>query len=161
MGKSTKFIAAVVLIVAAVAYLIVSSTADTARYFLTIEELTAMGPNAIDRPVTISGVVARDTLVYDPAQPRVTFTIVQVPADPKTVARAGGPAAVAEAALDNPHAPRLDVVYPGVKPDALASGVQPIIRGCLAQDGHFYAEEVLLKCPTRYQEAAPDQAGPP
>ena len=161
MGGSVKFIAAGVLIVAAVAYLIVSTTADTAHYFLTIEEVTAMGSDAIDRPVTISGAVARDTLVYDPAQPQVTFAIVQVPADPQAVARAGGAAAAVQAALDDSDAPRLEVVYAGSKPDGLTSGVQPILRGRLGRDGRFYAEEILLKCPSRYQEAAPARGESP
>jgi cytochrome c-type biogenesis protein CcmE len=29
----------------------------------------------------------------------------------------------------------------------------------MGADGVFYAEELLLKCPTRYEEAVPEQAG--
>jgi cytochrome c-type biogenesis protein CcmE len=28
----------------------------------------------------------------------------------------------------------------------------------MQQDGRFYADEVLLKCPTRYEEGVPDEA---
>jgi cytochrome c-type biogenesis protein CcmE len=114
---------------------------------------------AIARPVTISGVVLGDTLVYDPSKPQVLFAIAQVPADPEEVAQAGGISAVLQAAMDDPDAPRLDVVYDDVKPDLLEGGVQAIIRGHLAQDGRFHADEILLKCPSRYQEDASDQAG--
>jgi len=34
----------------------------------------------------------------------------------------------------------------------------PIIRGQLRADGRFYADEVLLKCPTRYEDQLPEQA---
>ncbi len=155
----TKFIFAGVLIVAAVVYLIVSNTGSTARYFLTIEELQAMGGRAVGRNLTVSGAVLGDTIVYDPGIPRLTFTIVHVPGDPKEVERAGGLAAVLHAAVNNPNAPRLEVVYNGVKPDLLKHESQAIIRGQLGEDGRFYADELLLKCPTRYQEEVPEQAG--
>lgn len=159
MQGEGKFVFAGLLILAAVVYLIVSNTGSTAHYFLTIEELRAMGDRAIGRNLTVSGAVLGESIVYDPAIPRVTFTIVQVPADPKEVARAGGLAAVLHAAVNNPDASRLEVVYNGVKPDLLKHESQAIIRGHLGEDGRFYADEVLLKCPTRYQEAVPGQAG--
>lgn len=154
-----KFVFAGLLILAAVVYLIVSNTGSTAHYFLTIEELRAMGDRAIGRNLTVSGAVLGESIVYDPAIPRLTFTIVQVPADPKEVQRAGGLAAVLHAAVNDPDAPQLEVVYNGVKPDLLKHESQAIIRGHLGEGGRFYADEVLLKCPTRYQEAVPEQAG--
>jgi cytochrome c-type biogenesis protein CcmE len=159
MGINAKFIVAGLVVVAAVTYLIVSSTGSTARYFLTVEELRAMGNEALARPATISGVVLGDTLIYDPSKPQVLFTIAQVPADPKEVAQAGGLSAVLQAAVTDPDAPRLEVVYDDVKPDLLKGGVQAIIRGHLAQDDRFHADEILLKCPSRYHEGGPDQAG--
>jgi len=159
MAGKGKFIFAGLLILAAVVYLIVTNTGSTAHYFLTIEELRAMGDRAIGRNLTVSGAVLGDSIVYDPTIPRVTFTIVQVPADPKEVERAGGLAAVLHAAVNDPDAPRLEVVYNNVKPDLLKHESQAIIRGHLGEDGRFYADEVLLKCPTRYQEAVPEQAG--
>jgi cytochrome c-type biogenesis protein CcmE len=159
MAGKGKFIFAGLLILAAVIYLIVSNTGSTAHYFLTIEELRAMGDRAIGRNLTVSGAVLGDSIVYDPTIPQVTFTIVQVPADPKEVERAGGLAAVLHAAVNDPDAPRLEVVYNNVKPDLLKHESQAIIRGHLGEDGRFYADEVLLKCPSRYQEAVPEQAG--
>lgn len=160
MANKTKFIFAGLLIVAAVAYLIVSSTGSTANYFLTIEELQAMGNDAAGRNVTVSGAVLGDTIVYDPSEsPQVTFTVVQIPGDPEEVERAGGLAKVLHDAVNNPSAPRLEVVYYDVKPDLLQNEAQAIMRGQLGEDGRFYADEVLLKCPTRYEEEVPEQAG--
>ena len=157
MAGRTKFVVAGLLIVAAAAYLIVSSTGSTARYFLTIDELRAMGQDATGRRATISGAVLGDTIDYDAARPRVTFTIVQVPADPDEVERAGGLSKVLHDAVTNPAAARLDVVYDDVKPDLLQHESQAIIRGQLREDGRFEADEVLLKCPTKYEEGVPDQ----
>jgi cytochrome c-type biogenesis protein CcmE len=52
----------------------------------------------------------------------------------------------------------MDVVYEDVKPDLLQHASQAIIRGQLGGDRRFYADEVLLKCPTRYEEGLPGQA---
>ncbi len=158
MGGKGKFVVAGLMIVAAVVYLIVSSTGSTARYFLTVEELEEMGAEAYDRNVTVSGAVLGDTIDYDSSVPRVTFTIVQVTSDPQEVERAGGLAAVLEAAVSDADAPRLEVVYEDVKPDLLQHETQAIIRGQMGPDGRFYAEEVLLKCPTKYEEGVPGQA---
>ncbi|MBN1954789.1 MAG: cytochrome c maturation protein CcmE [Anaerolineae bacterium] len=161
MQNNAKFVVAGLLIAAAVVYIIVSSTGSTAHFFLTIEELRAMGDGAVGRNITISGAVLGDTIVYDSSVPRVTFTVVQVPADPKEVERAGGLAMVLHEAVNDPDAPRLEVVYEDVKPDLLQHEAQAILRGQLGEDGRFYADEVLLKCPTRYEEDVPDQVEEP
>lgn len=160
MAGRAKFLVAGLLIVAAVIYLIVSNTGSTASYFLTVEEVLAMGGEAVGRNVTVSGAVLGETITYDPSLPRVTFTIVQVPGDPWEVERAGGLAAVLHAAVSDPNAPRLQIVYDDVRPDLLVNEAQAIIRGRLGEDGRFYADEVLLKCPSRYEEEIPAQAGP-
>jgi cytochrome c-type biogenesis protein CcmE len=159
MRGKTKFLIAGVLIVAAVVYLVISSTATTAHFFMTIQELQAMGQEAVGRKVTVSGAVLGDTIVYDASVPRVTFAIVQVPGDPKEVERAGGLAKVLHDAVGNSTAPRLEISYKGVKPDLLQHEAQAIMRGHLGDDGRFYADEVLLKCPTRYQAEVPAQQG--
>ena len=159
MAGKTKFVAAGLMIVAAVVYLIVSSTGSTAHYFLTIEEVQTTGNENVGKNLTISGAVLGDTIVYDSSAPQVTFTVVQMPGDPKEVERAGGLAAVLNAAVNDSAAPRLEVVYDDVKPDLLQHEAQAIMRGQLGDDGRFYADEVLLKCPTRYEEDVPEQVG--
>ena len=159
MQNKTTFIVAGLLIVAAVVYLIISSTGTTAQYFLTVEELIAMGDDALNRNITVSGAVLGDTIDYDAMGPRVTFTIVQVPGDPKEVERLGGLAQVLHDATQNANADRLEIVYNSVKPDLLQNEAQAIVRGEMGEDGKFYADDLLLKCPTRYEEEVPEQAG--
>jgi cytochrome c-type biogenesis protein CcmE len=154
MRNKGTFIVAGLLVVAAVVYLMVTSTGSTARYFLTIEELQALGAEAQERQVTVSGAVLGESIDYDASRPRVAFTIVQVPADPQEVEAAGGLATVLREAVNDPDAPRLQVIYEGIRPEALQHERQAIVRGQLTEEGAFLAEELLLKCPSRY-EAAP------
>ena len=158
MAGKTKYAVAGLLIVAAVAYLIVSSTGSTAHYFLTIEELAAMEGGAGERSVTVSGAVLGESINYDSSIPQVTFTVVQMPGDPEEIERGGGLSAVLHRAVGDANAPRLEIVYDDVKPDLLQHEAQAIARGHLGEDGRFYADEVLLKCPSRYEEEIPDQA---
>jgi cytochrome c-type biogenesis protein CcmE len=45
-----------------------------------------------------------------------------------------------------------------VLPDLLTHEAQAIVTGELGADGVFYASELLLKCPSRYEEAVPGQS---
>jgi cytochrome c-type biogenesis protein CcmE len=51
----------------------------------------------------------------------------------------------------------MDVVYKGAPPDMLKEEAQAILTGSLQDDGSFLAEEILLKCPSKYEEVLPEQ----
>jgi len=59
--------------------------------------------------------------------------------------------------VSDPNSSRLEIVFDDIKPDLLQHEAQAIVRGQLGEDGRFYADEVLLKCPTRYEEDVPGQ----
>jgi cytochrome c-type biogenesis protein CcmE len=156
-ANRTKFLIGGTLIVAAILFLIVSSTRNTAQYFLTVEELYAMGDEAIGRGLKVEGVVDGDTIEYDARTLTLRFSIVHIPGDLDEIERLGGLAEAAQQALIDPEAPRLPVVINGPKPDLLQDRAQAIITGQLSPEGIFIGEEVLLKCPTRYESEIPLQ----
>ena len=152
-----KFIAGGLLIIAAVAYLIVTSTQASAQYFLTVDELMAKGASVNNRELRISGAVMGDTIKYDQQTLTLTFTIASIPGDNNQIEAQGGLAKVLHEAVVDPGRTHLQVVYNGVKPDLLRDEAQAIITGHMGADGMFYAQELLLKCPTKYEEAVPKQ----
>ena len=158
MGR-TKFLVGGVLILAAVVYLIVSSTQANAEYFMTINELKAKGSAMTDQNLRVSGAVVGDTIQYDPQTLTLRFEVANVPGDNKEIDAEGGLGAVLHAAVIDPARARIQVVYSGPKPDLLKNEAQAIMTGHLDSDGIFHADELLLKCPTKYQEAVPNQAG--
>src|SRR3970040_961659 len=85
-----KFIIGGLLIVAAIAYLIFTSTQASAQYFLTVEELVARGDSVAGRDVRVSGVVLGDTIQYDSKNFLLTFTIAHVAGDNKEIETEGG-----------------------------------------------------------------------
>jgi cytochrome c-type biogenesis protein CcmE len=155
--RRMKFILGGVLILAAVVYLIVSSTQASAEYFMTVDELAAKGPSVVGKNLRVSGAVIGDTIQYDPQTLTLNFTVAHVPGENKQIEAEGGLAAVLHQAVIDPNREHLKVVYVGPKPDLLRDEAQAIMTGHLGPDGIFYADELLLKCPTRYQEAVPSQ----
>ncbi len=159
-ASRAKFIVGGVLILAAIAYLIISSTKANAEYFMTVQELNAKGPDPSGRNVRISGAIIGSTIQYDPQTLTLKFTVANVPGDNKTIDAQGGLAKVLHEAVINPNSPRLQVEYVGPKPDLMRDEAQAIMTGHLDSKGVFVADELLLKCPTKYQDAVPGQVQP-
>jgi cytochrome c-type biogenesis protein CcmE len=156
-GGRTKFIVGGLLIIAAVIYLIVTATSANAQYFLTIDELQKKGASFAGNEARVSGAVLGDTIQYDSSTLTLTFVVADIPGDNKVIEQQGGLAAVLHQAVGDPNRARMTVIYKGVKPDLLKNEAQAIMTGKMGEDGKFYANELLLKCPTKYEEALPDQ----
>ena len=153
-----KFIIGGLILLAAVAYLIISNLTAQQQYFITVDELEARKSELAGRDIRISGAVIGDTIEYDGET--LSFMIVHIPDSAATLEEEGGLAEVLHEAVSNPNASRVRVVlYNEPKPDLLQHEAQAIVTGTLGEDGVFYADELLLKCPTRYEEAVPEQTG--
>lgn len=150
-----KFIIGGLLIFAAVIYLIISSTKANAQYYMTIDELMTQGSQG--RQVRVSGAVIGDTIQYDSKTLTLRFTVANVPGDNKEIEAQGGLAKVLHDAVTDPSRTRMQAVYEGPMPDLLQNEAQAIMTGQLGDDGIFYVDELLLKCPTKYEEAVPNQ----
>lgn len=159
-GGRLKFIIGGLLIVAATVYLIISSTRANAQYFFTLDELISRGQSMVDQNVRISGAVIGDSIQYDPQTLALRFTVANVPADNKQIEAQGGLAFVLHDAVSDPSRTRMQVIYNGPKPDLLRDEAQAIMTGHIGPDKIFYADELLLKCPTKYEEAVPSQVAP-
>jgi cytochrome c-type biogenesis protein CcmE len=157
--RINKFVIGGILILGAVVFLIWTSTAASAEYFLTIDELNAKGPGVVDKNLRVSGAVIGDSIQYDPQSLTLSFEVAHVPGDNLAIESEGGLAEVLHQAVMDPSRARIKVIYVGPKPDLLRNEAQAIMTGRMGEDGVFYAEELLLKCPTRYEEAVPEQAG--
>jgi cytochrome c-type biogenesis protein CcmE len=153
-----KFILGGVLMLAAVIYLIISSTQASAQYFMTIDELKEKQTEALGRELRVSGAIIGESIDYDAQNLVLKFTVAHVPGDNAQIEREGGLSKVLYDAVNDPTRARIDVVFNGVKPDLMRDEAQAIMTGKLGEDGIFYAEELLLKCPTKYEEAVPEQA---
>ena len=118
-----------VVIVAAVAYLLLSGTTASAVYFLTVPEvqqqLSALQQAA--RPIRVAGPVTADPIQWDVRHLSLAFRIGEGEA-------------------------RLPVQYTGVKPDMFQAGVSVIVEGRIGQDGVLHASILMTSCPSKYQD---------
>jgi cytochrome c-type biogenesis protein CcmE len=170
MSRNTKIIIGVVIVLgvcilttgfiilgASGLYFANSLSASSVEYFMSVSEIMS-NSDMMNKSTRISGAVIGDSIEYNEASKRLTFLIADVPADYEQVEQQGGIAVVLEKAVSDPNLARIQVVYIGEKPELLRNTAQAIMTGQLHTDGIFYADEILLKCPSRYEEAVPDQA---
>lgn len=154
-----KFLVGGVLILGAIAYLVVSGTLTGATYFITVDDVVS-NPEYIGDTVRISGAVIGETInhgiVVDPDSgneiSEITFTISHIPEDFDNLSEA------LHISVTDETATRIPVVYNGDFPDLLQHEAQAILTGTLREDGVFYATELLLKCPSRFEEGGSDDS---
>ncbi len=121
-----KIIIGVVIIIAALAYLLVSGFRESSVYYMTVSEVLEQKGEIQGQGLRVSGYVNPATIDWDAQAIRVSFTMVE-------------------------GSDSLRVHYNGVKPDQLADAQQVLAEGKLAEDGSFNASKLLLKCPSKYE----------
>jgi cytochrome c-type biogenesis protein CcmE len=168
MSKNTKIIVAVIVALAAcsiiagfvifgIGSLLGTASESSLQYFLTVSEVLKKD-NTVNKQVRISGAVIGESIEFDETNQTLSFRVADIPADNELLVQEGGLAAALENAVNDPNRQRIQIVYIGEKPELLRNQAQAIMIGKLQSDGIFYADEILLKCPSRYEEALPDQA---
>ena len=147
-----QFILAGLILLGAVAYLIFSGTVTGGQYFLTVDEVVN-NSNYAGQSVRLSGAVLGDSIEFDSETLNLDFMVVHIPSEFENLAE------TLHLAVTNPDATQLQVHLDNeVIPDLLQHEAQAIVTGTLGDDGVFYATELLLKCPSRYEEAVPGQS---
>lgn len=154
-----KFMVAGIVLLGAMAYLLFSSTLIGARYYVTVEELLN-DTEMHGKTVRVSGAVDGDP-VFNPETQELSFVVANIPNNNDDIKEQGGLALVLHNAVNDPDAVRMRVIAKEQEiPDLLEHEAQAIMSGTLVvEDGEyvFHAEEITLKCPTKYEEDVPQQ----
>lgn len=130
-GSRIKLIGGGLLIVALMTYLIISSISVAGAYYREVDEVLAQRQELTGKNLRVSGDVVAGSIRYDAAGLDLSFAI----ADPRDATR------------------RLDVHFRGVRPAQIGrGGSSAIVEGLLRPDGVVEASNLLLKCPSRYDE---------
>lgn len=127
MSHHIKLSVGIVIIVAAVAYLMFSGAVGSTVYFLTVPEVQQKLPTLRGEPVRIAGKVTTEPVQWDVQSLSLAFTI-------------------------GDEQFRLPVRYTGVKPDMFQAGVDVIVEGRIGADGVMVASTLMTSCPSKYQE---------
>ena len=146
-----KFLAGGIVMLAAIVYLVISSTTGSAQFFISVDDLVN-DPSYAGKTVRVTGAVIGDTIVYDSQNLILDFTVASIDSETDDLAE------TLHLAVNNPSATQMQVhIENEVLPDLLQHEAQAIMTGTLGEDGVFYATELLLKCPSRYGESVPEQ----
>jgi len=115
------------VVVLAVGYLIYTAAQGSTAFYMTVAEVRAQGPS--ERTVRVSGTIVGESIAWTPSDLSLQFEI-------------------------SDDSGTLPVVYHGARPDMFQDGAEAVIEGKYAAGGSFEAHTLLLKCPSKYDEAA-------
>jgi cytochrome c-type biogenesis protein CcmE len=130
-NKKIKFIVGGVVILALIVYLIVSAVSSAGSYYREVGEVLAQQTTLTGKSLRVSGNVVRESIQYDAPTLSLSFSI----SDPNDASK------------------QLAIHFHGVQPDQIGrEGASAIVEGKLLPGGTVEANNLLLKCPSRYEE---------
>ncbi len=130
-NKQLKFMIGGVVILGLIGYLIFSAVQSAGAYYREVHEVLAQKTTLTGKMLRVSGNVVSNSIVYDSATLNLNFKISD-PANPDQ---------------------QIPVYFHGVKPDQMErEGSSAIIDGTLRPDGTVAASQLMLKCPSRYEQ---------
>ncbi len=140
-----KFLIGIGLILVAIFAVMGFAIAGNSNLEVQVNDIQAQKAQGVDltqRALKLTGVVVGDSITYDPSTLHLEFDVVNSRDD-----------LVSNLA----NAPRVRVVFQGVKPDTLVNEAHAIVTGKMGADGKFHAgqspDALLLQCPTKYENA--------
>ena len=132
MKKKSRspYIAALVLFLVGIGYIVVSGISENSVYFLDVSEALAMPAEEL-KAARLFGTV-KDSEVYDEGQGVAVRFMLEDQTNKQQI---------------------LPVVYKGSVPDTFKYGAEVIIEGGFTTAGeHFAAKTLMTKCPSKYQK---------
>ncbi|MCL7452851.1 MAG: cytochrome c maturation protein CcmE [Anaerolineae bacterium] len=127
MSSTTKFIVGGVVVAAVITLLIATSFSGSGSEYLTVAEVKALGPEQA-RNSRVSGEIVPDSVEWSTRDLHLVFKIQ----DGTGI---------------------LPISYHGPQPDMLVDAVEAVAIGKYdLQTEVFEAEDLLMKCPSKYEE---------
>jgi len=130
-NNKAKFIIGGLIIAGLIIYLVVSSISSAGAYYREVGEVLAQTEALTGKALRVSGNIVTESIVYDAPTLSLSFSI----SDPTDATK------------------QLPIHFHGVQPDQIGrEGSSAIVEGTLGPDGVVEANNLLLKCPSKYEE---------
>ncbi len=130
-NKKIKFIIGGLIIAGLITYLIASSISSAGAYYREVGEVLDQQAMLVNKNLRVSGNVVTESIQYDAATLDLNFMISD-PADATKM---------------------IPIHFHGVQPDQMTrEGSSAIVEGSMGPNGVVEANNLLLKCPSRYEE---------
>ncbi len=135
-AQSTRITVAVAIVLAVIGYLTVTATQANKSYYVTINELQAMGAKAYTRHLRVAGNVKPGSIDHHGVG--ASFVLVE-----------------------NDKRLRVDYDSTEPPPDTFKDNAQALAIGMYGRDGVFHATELQAKCASKYAPAPGAKPGSP
>ncbi len=122
-----KYLIGGIILLIAVGYLLYLSFGSSVSYYVTVSEFFARGTELYDTNVRVAGKIAESNIGWHAEELSLEFEITE-----------GGDI--------------MPVVYQGAKPSGFKAGSDILVEGEYNSDGIFRASQIILKCPSKYEE---------
>ncbi|MHB9093579.1 MAG: cytochrome c maturation protein CcmE [Eubacteriales bacterium] len=132
MNKKGKLAVAVVVIIGAIDLLIASGLNNNTGSYLSIQEALAEQNSSAGKYIQMEGKLAKGSTTWDANSVTLGFGLT----DGKN---------------------KINITYNGVKPDNFDSGYPIIVEGRFNGTSGFVAENIKVKCPSKYEAEAKKQ----
>ena len=127
MSSTVKFVIGGIVVVAVIAVLIATSFSGSTSDYLTVSEVKALEPDQ-GRNSRVAGEIVPNSVNWNTRELHLTFEIKD-------------------------ETGTLPISYHGPQPDMLVDAVEAVVIGKYdASAQTFEAEELLMKCPSKYEE---------
>ena len=127
MSSTMKFVLGGIVVAVVIGVLIATSFSGSTSEYLSVAEVKALGPDQA-RDSRVAGEIVSDSVDWSTRDLHLTFAI--------------------EDGTGN-----LAISYHGPQPDMLVDAVEAVVVGKYDPDSQvFEAEELLMKCPSKYEE---------
>ncbi|MCI0452007.1 MAG: cytochrome c maturation protein CcmE [Candidatus Latescibacteria bacterium] len=130
MKRQGRFAVGIGVILASLGYFAFVGYQEGRAYYKTIDEVAAMGDDAVDTRLRVAGVVQPGSIERDGKE--LTFTLTQLVEDVSS---------------------SMVVAYTGSQPipDTFKDGADAIVEGHRRTDGTFAADHIQAKCASKYE----------
>ncbi len=127
MTSTTKFVLGGIVVSVVIGVLIATSFSGSTSEYLTVAEVKALGPDQT-RNSRVAGEIVPNSVTWSTRDLHLTFEIED-------------------------ESGNLAISYYGPQPDMLVDAVEAVVAGKYNPEGEvFEAEELLMKCPSKYEE---------
>jgi cytochrome c-type biogenesis protein CcmE len=127
MSSTMKFVIGGVVVALVIGVLIATSFSGSTSDYLTVAEVKALGVEQT-RDSRVTGAIVPDSVVWNTRELHLTFEIED-------------------------DTGQLAISYHGPQPDMLVDAVEAVVIGKYDTEAQvFEAEELLMKCPSKYEE---------
>jgi cytochrome c-type biogenesis protein CcmE len=134
MSTRVKLMSALCIVIVIIGVLIWTAVAHASTYYLTVGELKGEGHAAVGKQATVSGDIVGSSVQWNPASSILKFSV-----------------------KDTTTGTAMPVVFHGPKPDDFANDWPVVVTGSLKSGGSFQANQLLIKCPSKYQAQSQSQ----